>query len=102
MALTQPTNELALPNRDRVTVRCVLLGLLLVISVNTWPIYGLYVIHINQMVFQLHGDGLDDTVRLAIPGVERLVAKILAARLRFHPLKWRWSSQWGLVGALFR
>ena len=52
MALSQPENEIdALRDHNRVTVRCVILGLALVVSVNTWPIYGLYVIHIHQMVF---------------------------------------------------
>ena len=50
MSLNQPQVE-HLDRTDRVTLRSVLVGLILVVSVNTWPIYGLYVIHVNQMVF---------------------------------------------------
>ena len=94
MALAQPVNNTeALPNRDRVTARCVLLGLGLVISVNTWPIYGLYVIHINQMVFSYMAMALMIPFVLLSLGLNVLLRKFWP-RAAFSPSKWPSSSPW--------
>jgi hypothetical protein len=88
-----------LPNQ-RVTLRSVCVGLLVVISVNTWPIYGLYVIHINQMVFSYMA------MALMIP----FVLLSLGVNVALRAVRPRWSLtslemvvvfSMGLVGALF-
>jgi hypothetical protein len=85
---------------QRVTIRSVGVGLFVVISVNTWPIYGLYVVHINQMVFSYMA------MALMIPSVLLSLGVNVALR-RFQP-SWALSSlemvvvfSMGLVGALF-
>ena len=101
MALAQPVNNTeALPNRDRVTARCVLLGLGLVISVNTWPIYGLYVIHINQMVFSYMAMALMIPFVVLSLGLNVLLRKFWP-RAAFSPLEMAVVFSMGLVGALF-
>jgi len=86
--------------RQRVTRRSVFVGLLVVVSVNTWPIYGLYVIHINQMVFSYMA------MALMIPFVLLSLGVNVGLR-RIRP-SWSLSAlemvvvfSMGLVGALF-
>ena len=95
-SLHQPASSV----RDRVTLRSVLVGTLVVISVNTWPTYGLYVIHINQMVFSYMA------MALMIPFV--LLALGVNVGLRRIRPAWSLSAlemvvvfSMGLVGALF-
>ena len=85
---------------QRVTLRSVFVGLLVVVSVNTWPIYGLYVIHINQMVFSYMA------MALMIPFV--LLSLGVNVTLRCFRPSWSLSSlemvvvfSMGLVGSLF-
>ncbi len=99
MARNSPDNNLS-GTDQRVTPRSVLVGLLVVVSVNTWPIYGLYVIHINQMVFSYMA------MALMIPFVLLSLGVNVGLR-RFRP-SWSLSSlemvvvfSMGLVGALF-
>jgi len=78
----------------------VLVGLLLVVSVNTWPIYGLYVIHINQMVFSYMA------MALMIPFVLLTMGINVGLRRWFpccalSPLELTVIFSMGLVGALF-
>ena len=85
---------------QRVTLRSVGVGLLVVISVNTWPIYGLYVAHINQMVFSYMA------MALMIPFVIlSLGVNVLLRRVRptwaLSPLEMVVVFSMGLVGALF-
>ena len=86
MALAQPVNNTeALPNRDRVTARCVLLGLGLVISAkhlaHLWTLCNPH----QPDGLQLHGDGAHDPICIAIAGAERTPAKILAPHRVFPP-----------------
>lgn len=86
--------------RDGVTVRCVLLGLGLVMCVNTWPIYGLYVVHINQMVFSYMAMALMIPFTFLALGFNVLLRKYWPNKA-FSPLEMAVVFSMGLVGALF-
>ena len=101
MAQTRPIpGTESIPARDRVTGRCVIVGLLLAVLVNAWPIYGLYVIHISQMLFSYM------PMALLIPFVFLALGVNVALR-RFRPaaafssLELAVIFSMGLIGALF-
>lgn len=104
MAILEPRSQqnerASLPGRQRATLRSVLIGLFLVVTINTWPIYGLYVIHINQMVFS------HMAMALMIPFVV-LTLGINTALRRYKPavalstLELAIIFSMGLIGALF-
>ena len=85
---------------QRVTLRSVLVGLLVVISVNTWPIYGLYVAHINQMVFSYMAMALMIPFVILTLGINVLLRKIRPDSA-LSPLELAVIFSMGLVGALF-
>ncbi len=85
---------------DRVTARSVAVDLLLVLSVNTWPIYGLYVIHINQMVFSYMAMALMIPFVLLTLGVN-VALRHVRPTWALSPLELVVVFSMGLVGALF-
>ena len=86
--------------RDRLTARAVVVGLLLVIFVNVWPIYGLYVIHISQMVFSYMPMALMIPFVLLALGVN-VALRRLRPGAAFSPLELAAVFSMGLIGALF-
>jgi hypothetical protein len=100
MSLVQPNASVESTRGDRVTIRSVAVGLLLVISVNTWPIYGLYVIHINQMVFSYMAMALMIPFVLLTLGVNVGLRRIRPS-WALSPLELVVVFSMGLVGALF-
>ncbi len=86
--------------RNRVTFRCVAVGIFLVVCVNTWPIYGLYVIHINTMVFSYMPMALLIPFVILAMGVNVLLRR-LSPELAFSPLELVVVFLMGLIGALF-
>lgn len=100
MTLAQPSVSTESTRVDRVTFRSVAVGLLLVISVNTWPIYGLYVIHINQMVFSYMAMALMIPFVLLTLGINVGLRRVRPS-WALTPLELVVVFSTGLVGALF-
>lgn len=85
---------------QRVTLRSVVVGLIVVVSVNTWPIYGLYVVHINQMVFSYMAMALMIPFVLLSLGVN-VALRHLRPTFALSSLEMVVVFSMGLVGALF-
>jgi hypothetical protein len=85
---------------DHITGRAVIVGLLLVAFVNVWPIYGLYVIHISQMVFSYMPMALMIPFVLLALGVN-VALRRLRPGAAFSPLELAAVFSMGLIGALF-
>jgi len=103
--LSLPQQELivdAAPDatRDRVTLRAVLIGIALVAFVNAWTVYGLYVIHINQMVFSYMPMALMIPFVVLALGINLLLRRFFPA-LAFSPLELAVVFSMGLIGAMF-
>ena len=99
MAEAEPIVDRELePARDRVTGRCVALGLLLVVCVNTWPIYGLYVAHISQMVFSYMAMALMIPFVFLALGVNVFLRRFWPTGA-FSPLEMAVVFSMGLIGA---
>ncbi|MDA0710925.1 MAG: hypothetical protein O3B73_12020 [bacterium] len=98
--VSENTDRDPIAQADGVTVRCVILGLGLVVCVNTWPIYGLYVVHINQMVFSYMAMALMIPFALLSLGFNVLLRRYWPC-MAFSPLEMAVVFSMGLVGSLF-